>query len=113
MDQKPMLADIHAEHDGHDTSTHAGHAAQPMTAMPEKHEDMANMSGMVMPPSSNTAHNVPNGHDPHAGHSMDAHAMMGHAGMSAASMASDMRNRSCCSWLPPPNRAANIPWPRR
>lgn len=63
----PMLAtDAHA---GHDTSAMDAHAA---------HEHPMAEAGMP---------------DQHAAHTMDEHAMMGHAGMSADAMARDMRNR--------------------
>lgn len=71
----------------------AGPARQPEHAM------SGTMQGMEMHGDKGTSAHV--GHenqsagqpDEHAGHTMDEHAMMGHAGMTADGMARDMRNR--------------------
>ncbi len=75
----------------------AGHMPSTMTAdIQPKQVEMAmpmasNMS--AAPISAEQAQHVMPGTDKHTEHDMDAHAMMGHAGMSPDAMARNMRNR--------------------
>jgi len=86
-DQKTATDHAHMHHDVPAMASHAEvHTAHDMTAKPATQPMNDHTGHQPSAMSKPTA-------DRHSGHDMDAHAMMGHAGMSADQMAHDMRNR--------------------
>lgn len=83
--QKSATDHTEIQHDGH-AMDHSSHAAHDITAAAATPSNNGHTGHSPSAPATPTD-------DRHSGHDMDAHAMMGHGGMSAAQMANDMRNR--------------------